>query len=156
MSHQCDYSLLDIFCKRFLITGRNEVVAKVIFLHLSVILFTGGVCLSASWDATHPPGVDTPPDQTPGPDIPQSRHPPSKQTPAYGQRAAGTHPTGMHSCSMLNLLDFSQFYVTLLKFAQIFLVRHHQKSQQCSQHVTCRLLRNGQVFKQQFFSHFYD
>ena len=27
------------------ITGRNEVVAKVIFLHLSVILFTGGVCL---------------------------------------------------------------------------------------------------------------
>ena len=53
---------------------------------------------------------------------------------------------------MLNLLDFSQSYVTLLKFAQIILVRHHQKSQQCSQHVTCRLLRNGQVFKQQFFS----
>ena len=28
-----------------LITGRNEVVAKVIFLHLFVILFTGGVYL---------------------------------------------------------------------------------------------------------------
>ena len=27
------------------ITGRNEVVAKVIFLHLSVILFTGGGCV---------------------------------------------------------------------------------------------------------------
>ena len=38
-----------------IITGRNEVVAKVIFLHLSVILFTGGVCLSACWD-TAPPG----------------------------------------------------------------------------------------------------
>ena len=93
------------------ITGRNEVVAKVIFLHLSVILFTGGwFCLSACWDTT-------PPEQTPlGPDPPGSRHttppgadtpprpdppeqtPPGKQTPAYGLRAAGTHPTGMHSC----------------------------------------------------------
>ena len=27
------------------ITGRNGVVAKVIFLHLFVILFTGGVCI---------------------------------------------------------------------------------------------------------------
>ena len=41
------------------ITGRNEVVAKVIFLHLSVILFTAGVCLSACWDAT-PPAKETP------------------------------------------------------------------------------------------------
>ena len=52
-------------------TGRNEVVAKVIFLHLSVILFTGGV--SASVHAgippprcrhppeAHPQGADTPP-----------------------------------------------------------------------------------------------
>ena len=29
-----------------IITGRNEVVAKVIFLHLSVILFTGGACMA--------------------------------------------------------------------------------------------------------------
>ena len=51
-------------------TGRNEVVAKVIFLHLSVILFTGGGG-SASVHAgiqpapppgsRHPPGADTPP-----------------------------------------------------------------------------------------------
>ena len=98
-------------------TGRNEVVAKVIFLHLSVILFTGGgVCLSACWDTippgADPPGADTPPqsrhpplEQTPpgqtppGADTPQSRHPPpEKQTPAYGQWAASTHPTGMHPC----------------------------------------------------------
>ena len=52
-------------CLLFL-TGRNEVVAKVIFLHLSVILFTGGgICLSACWDT-----------------IPRSRHTPgSRQHP---------------------------------------------------------------------------
>ena len=76
------------------------------FLQASVILLTGGVCLSACWDThlpgIHPPGADTPQEQTPplGADTPQSRPPPppQKQTPAYGQRAAGTHPTGMHSC----------------------------------------------------------
>ena len=79
-------------------------MAKVIFLHLSVILFTGGFCLSACWDT--PPGAD-PPDQAPprphppGADTPPSR-PPRKLTRAYGLRAAGTHPTGMHSCSRNN------------------------------------------------------
>ena len=75
-------------------TGRNEVVAKVIFLHLSVILFTGeDVCLSACWDTTHtlplpppesrhpqsrhPPWSRHPPEQTP----PGSRHPPGGNTP---------------------------------------------------------------------------
>ena len=92
-----------------IVTGRNEVVAKVIFLHLSVILFTGGVCLSACWDA-HPPGTRHHPptpgtrhhhppwDQTPPP---RDQTPPGKLTPAYGLRAAGTHPTGMHSCLFL-------------------------------------------------------
>ena len=105
-----------------IVTGRNKVLAKVIFLHLSVILFTGGGLARRT-----PPGMESPPlDQTPpnmetpGPDPPHhgetpppawrtppdqtpSRHgePPSptgKQTPAYGLRSAGTHPTGMHSC----------------------------------------------------------
>ena len=57
-----------------LFTGRNEVVAKVIFLHLSVILFTGGG--SASVHAGIPPGPDppsgtppsTPPSGTPSPE----------------------------------------------------------------------------------------
>ena len=96
------------------ITGRNEVVAKVIFLHLSVIHSVHrGVFLSACWDTT-PPGPATPPPTPPGPATPpplgpatpppnQAPHPrpgtpPSKLTPAYGLRAAGTHPTGMHSC----------------------------------------------------------
>ena len=62
-------------------TGRNEVVAKVIFLHLSVISSQGG---SASVHAgippprtRHPPRADTPRDQAPplGADPPQSRPP---------------------------------------------------------------------------------
>ena len=59
-------------CSQLLIfTGRNEVVAKVMFLLVSVILLTrGGVCLSACWDTTprsrHAPGSRHPP--------PRSRH----------------------------------------------------------------------------------
>ena len=95
-------------------TGRNEVVAKVMFLQVCVCPQVGeGVCLSACWDAIPPqdgeppPGWRTPPRwRTPsdGDTPPGWRHPPDgepppeKQTPAYGLRAAGTHPTGMHSC----------------------------------------------------------
>ena len=77
--------------------------AKVMFLHLSVILFTGGVCLSACWDSRPPPGAGIPPgtDTTPG-----SRQPPlGADTPPstvhagrYGQQSGGTHPTGMDTC----------------------------------------------------------
>ena len=62
-----------------LITGHNEIVAKVIFLHLSVILFTGeGVCLSACWDTT-PLRSRHPPEQTPW-----EQTPPPEQTPPLG------------------------------------------------------------------------
>ena len=98
--------LIEFFLS-LIFTARNEVVAKVMFLLVSVILLTrGGVCLSARWDTTPqeqtPPGADTPREQThpPGADIPspRSRHPLpreqtpppeqtplKKQTPAYGQ-----------------------------------------------------------------------
>ena len=50
-------------------TVRNE-VAKVMFLHLSVILCTGGaVCLSACWDTTPPQkhtSLESIPPSTPG------------------------------------------------------------------------------------------
>ena len=51
--------------------------AKVMFLQVCVILFTGGwgkLCLSACWDTTHlpPPGADT---------SPRSRHPPGADPP---------------------------------------------------------------------------
>ena len=98
-----------------MVTGRNEVVAKVIFLHLSVILFTGGG-VSASvhagiphtpWsrhppEQTHPRGADTPQEQIPPRE--QTRPPPPREQ-THGQWAAGTHPTGMHSC----LVSFSGF-----------------------------------------------
>ena len=76
-----------------LITDRNEVVAKVIFLHLFVIQFTGVVCLSAWWD-TIPPRAD-PPGQTPWSrhsleQTPQSRHPP-EQTP-QSRHPGSRHP----------------------------------------------------------------
>ena len=54
------------------ITVRKEVV-KAMFLHLSVIMFTGGVCLSACWDTTPRPG--TPPTRHP----PRTRHPPASR-----------------------------------------------------------------------------
>ena len=61
-----------------IITGRNEVVAKVIFLHLSVILFTGGgVSASVHAGIPPPPGSRPPWEQTP----PGSRHPPGADPP---------------------------------------------------------------------------
>ena len=56
----------------YIFTGRNEVVAMVMFLLVSVILFTGGVCLSAYWDTTSPPPMSR---------HPPSRHPPPEQAP---------------------------------------------------------------------------
>ena len=81
------------FCRLLFVTGRNKVVAKVIFLHLSVILFTGGVSASVHAGIPPPPRADThpwdqtPPRHPPGPDplradTPQEQTPPSqKQTP---------------------------------------------------------------------------
>ena len=99
------------------ITGRNEVVAKVMFLHVCVILFTGRVSGQGEPPRAgrapragrpplrqgEPPWVGRPPwaGRTPraGRTPPGTRPPPpGKQTPAYGLRAAGMHPTGMHSC----------------------------------------------------------
>ena len=72
-------------------TGRNEVVAKVIFLHLSVILFTGGRCLSQCMLGYHPPRAHTPTEQTPprADTAPQSRHPAKTRHPP-----PGPHPRG--------------------------------------------------------------
>ena len=64
-------------------TGRNEVVAKVMFLHVCVILFTGGVSGQQPWDQAATPlrdQADTPsgPRRTP----PGTRQPPwDQQTP---------------------------------------------------------------------------
>ena len=73
-----------------LVTVRTD-VAKVMFLHVFVCVFTGG---SASVHAGMPsPGVGTPP--------PAADTPPREQAPPPQQMATvanGTYPTGMHSC----------------------------------------------------------
>ena len=83
-----------LFKGSFFITGRNKVVAKVIFLHLSVILFTGGglpQCMLGCppRGSRHPPGADTPREQTP----PGSRHNPPEQSPSWNQTPPGTDTT---------------------------------------------------------------
>ena len=103
--------------------------AKLIFLHLSVILLTGGVPGLVLGGVPGlvpggvpgrplqdqvpprtgtPPGPGTPPDQVPPrtrypPRIRYTPTPPDQVPPKYGQRVAGTHPTGMHSCCMIFL-----------------------------------------------------
>ena len=70
-------------------------MAKVIFLHLFVILFTGGVCLSACWDTT-PLGPD-PPEQTPPPQgahIPRDHTPPDQTTAPPSRHQITHHPLG--------------------------------------------------------------
>ena len=63
----------------FVITGRNEVVAKVMFLHVCVILFTGGSPGRENpprAGRTPPPGRENPPgaDTPPGADPPRAAH----------------------------------------------------------------------------------
>ena len=65
---------MSIFGPYLIFTGRNEVVAKVMFLHVSVILFTGGV----SGEPPPKDQADTPPRENP-PD--QGRTPQTRQTP---------------------------------------------------------------------------
>ena len=65
-----------------IITGRNEVVAKVIFLHLFVILFTG-VCLSACWNA--PPRTRETPHPRDQGDPQLGRPPGTRETPRPGR-----------------------------------------------------------------------
>ena len=108
------FKLILVICFDWLVvyifTGRNEVVAKVMFLQVCVCP-RGGVSLSACWDQADPPPPGPgrhPPRTRQTPPIrqipPDQADPPPKQTPAYGLRAAGTHPTGMHSCRWCNYL----------------------------------------------------
>ena len=105
------------FAVNFFITGRNEVLAKVIFLHLCVIhsVHRGGVPDQAPppppMDQTHP-WTRHPPDQTPpGTDIPPgtdtptgadptppgTRHPPPDQTPPGTRSHPGEADTRIRS-----------------------------------------------------------
>ena len=85
----------------FLFTSRNEVVAKVMFLLMSVILLTGAGAVSEAdppradtpgADTPHPPGADTPPPQQTPPQSrpPRADTPPQEQTPPTGSRLRHT------------------------------------------------------------------
>ena len=79
-----------------LVTSRNEVVAKVMFLLVSVILLTGeGVCLSACWDTApfcqgDPPGGRPPCPLPRRPSLP--RRPIAKETPLPSNPPRRRHP----------------------------------------------------------------
>ena len=83
--HEVYHSVIPQF-----ITGRNEVVAKVMFLHVSVILSTGGVSREKPpgqgdpKTRQTPPGRETPPDQGDPPDQadpPEQGRPPGRENP---------------------------------------------------------------------------
>ena len=82
------------------ITGRNEVVAKVMFLHVSVILSTGGgsrqqhpyppgqgeppqTRQTPPWAGRHPPGRENPPGTRQTPPAGRTPHPRTRQTPPH-------------------------------------------------------------------------
>ena len=82
-SLESEFRLVSIYLQPTgLVTGRNEFVAKVIFLHLSVILFTGGGdLLECMLGRRHPPGKEAP--------LPRKKAPPTRKEalpppPAYG------------------------------------------------------------------------
>ena len=85
------------------------------FLHVSVILFTGGVCPIACWTTLPGPEAGTPTraDTPPGPGtLPTS----AVHAGRYGQQAGGTHPTGMQSCGFFYIYR----YTSTVKVTKLF------------------------------------
>ena len=78
---------------RSIFTSRNEVVAKVMFLHVSVILFTGGCAWQAglAWGVCMTGGMW-------GRGMCGTHAPPPTPRDTVSQCTTGTHHTGMHSC----------------------------------------------------------
>ena len=77
-------------CYSSIVTGRNEVLAKVIFLHLSVI---HSVHRGAYLTSRTPPGPDPPRDQTP----PGTRPPRDQTAPGPDPPPPGTADSGIRS-----------------------------------------------------------
>ena len=101
---------------------------KVMFLHMSVILFMGGSAplhagihpqdqrQAPRW-SRHPTQDQAPPRaDTPEQTSPQDQAPPSTvHAGRYGQQAGGTHPTGMQSCLKKKYLAEFHYVWTRLK-----------------------------------------
>ena len=128
------WHLLKFSC---LLPAATKLWPRLCFLHVSVILLTGGegglrrtpppgdqgeppwtrqTTTTPPWDQGEPPGPGRPPwtrqtprtKENPPPPAPgRPPPPPAGRTAAYGQWAAGTHPTGMHSCHLNDFADHS-------------------------------------------------
>ena len=123
-----------------LITGRNEVVAKVIFLHLSVIHSVHreeGVCPSACWDTTPPDQADTPPG--PGRHAPprdQADTPQTRQTPPWTRQTPpgpGRHPPGPGRTPLppRSRLQHTVYEWPVRILLECILVRNHSSARFC-------------------------
>ena len=128
-----------VFCK-LIITGRNEVVAKVMFLLVSVILSTGGVSRRETpWQgppgketplAGRPPSKETPlPGGPPGQgDPPARRTPLARRTPPprQGDPPSGreTPPPGIRSMSGRYASYWNAFLFRLIRYLQVELMFH--------------------------------
>ena len=106
-----DDHLLHLFdseeCNNFYLRKRS--CRKIMFLHPTVCLSTGGVCVSQlptpSRSHLHPPPPKSPTPSSWKPPTPRGSHlpPPGSHIhppppPEMATEAGGTHPTGMHTC----------------------------------------------------------
>ena len=81
-----------------LFTVCNSSCGKVLFLHLTVILFTwGGVCLGRHPPRQTPPSGQKPPGRHPRADT-RGHSPPGRHPPETATAVDGMHPTRMQSC----------------------------------------------------------
>ena len=116
-----------LFSRGMVFTGRNEFVAKVIFLHLFVILFTGGggCGIPQGTEADPPQTMHTPPPPPPDQTPPQTRYtpwtrPPRPDTPPPGpgtpprEADSGIQSTSSRYASYWNAFLYFQ-YLDLLK-----------------------------------------
>ena len=111
MSFACKTETLgSLYIHALFITGRNKVVAKVTFLHLFVILFTGGMSEAAPREQTPPWSRHTTPEQTP----PRSRHPQSRHPPPPGADTPGADTPPPPIFFFFNF--FKKFFFNFFKF----------------------------------------
>ena len=131
--------------KKGIITGRNEVVAKVMFLHVSVILFTGGGLRRTPRDQADPPwqgdplGPGRPPQQGEPPwqgEPPRTKENPpgTRQTPPRDQAdtppAGRTPPHREEDCSLRSMsgryASYWNAFLSLLNLLFSVFVEHSQ------------------------------
>ena len=105
------------------------------FLHLCVILFTGGFPLPSTADGDTPPRGQTPLDLDRDPTLDRDPHPRDWHL-VGATEAGGTHPSGMHVCLFFNLSQSSSFSILSLLLFQ----KHSVDMLNFEEHLSCRKL----------------